>query len=67
MELRKEERTRIESSRSKFCICQARNYRGGGGEGGGGFPCPFSNIEKKCLNLEKKCPDCGHLWVNFFI
>ena len=34
---------------------------------GGGLPCPFSKIGKKYSNLEKKCPDCGHLWVKFFI
>ena len=28
---------------------------------------PFSKIGKKCPNLEKKCPDCGHLWVKCFI
>ena len=32
--------------------------RGGGGEG---LPCPFWKIGKKCPNLEKKCPDYGHL------
>ena len=37
----------------------------GGGVGEGGLPCPFSKIGKKCPNLWKKCPDCGHLWVNF--
>ena len=37
---------------------QARNQRG---EGGGGVSCPFSKTGKKCPNLEKKCPDCGHL------
>ena len=34
---------------------------------GGGLPCPFSKIGKKCPNLEKKCPDFGHLWVQFLI
>ena len=34
---------------------------------GGGLPCPFSKIGKKCLNLGKKCPDFGHLWVIFLI
>ena len=34
---------------------------------GGGLPCPFSKIGKKCPNLEKKCPDYGYLWVKFFI
>ena len=38
---------------------------GGGGGGGGGLPCTFSKIGKKCPNLEKKCPDYGHLWVQF--
>ena len=32
---------------------------------GGRFPCTFSKIGKNCANLEKKCPDCGHLWVKF--
>ena len=31
------------------------------GEGEGNLPCPFLKIGKKCPNLEKKCPDCGHL------
>ena len=31
------------------------------------LPCPFSKIGKKCPNLEKKRPDCGHLWVKFLI
>ena len=35
---------------------------------GGGLPCPFSKIGKKwCPNLEKKCPDFGHVWVKFLI
>ena len=34
---------------------------------GGGFPCLFSEIGKKCTNFAKKCPDCGHLWVKFLI
>ena len=34
---------------------------------GGGLPCPFSKIVKKCRNLGKKCPDCGHLCVKFLI
>ena len=38
-----------------------------GGGGGGGLPCPFSKIGKNCPNLEKKCPDFGHLWVKFLI
>ena len=25
----------------------------------------FYKIGRKCPNLEKKCPDCGHLWVKF--
>ena len=37
------------------------------GGGRGGLPCPFSKIEKKCPNLEEKCPDCGHLRVQFLI
>ena len=38
--------------------------------GGGGLPCPFWKIEKKCPDLAKKCPDfgkicpaCVRLWV----
>ena len=31
-----------------------------------GLPCPFSKIGKRCPNLVKKCPHCGHLWVKFF-
>ena len=42
----------------------ARNERGRGRRG---LACPFSKIEKKCPNLEKKCPDCVHLWAKFFI
>ena len=34
---------------------------------GGGLPCSFSKIGKKCPNLEKKRPDRGHLWVKFLI
>ena len=34
---------------------------------GGGLPCPFWKTGKKCPNLVKKCPDCGHLWVQFLI
>ena len=34
---------------------------------GGGLPCPFSKIGKKCANLDKKCPDCGDLRVKFLI
>ena len=44
---------------------ERRVTRGGGGEGG--FPCPSSKIGKKCPNLEKKCLDCDHLWVQFII
>ena len=41
----------------------------GGGEerGGGALLCTFSKTGKKYLNFEKKCPDCGHLWVKFLI
>ena len=42
---------------------ERRVTRGGGGEGG--LPCPSSKIGKKCPNLEKKCLDCDHLWVQF--
>ena len=34
---------------------------------GGGLPCPFSKIGKKCPNLDKKCLDCDQLWVKCFI
>ena len=37
------------------------------GREGGGLPCPFSKIGKKCPNFGKKCPDCGHLCTKFFI
>ena len=36
-------------------------------EGEGGLPCSFLKTGKKCPNLEKKCPYCGHLWVKFLI
>ena len=39
----------------------------GGGEGGGGLPNPFLKIGKNSSNLEKECPDCGHLWLKFLI
>ena len=29
--------------------------------------CRFLKIEKKCLYLGKKCPDCVQLWINFSI
>ena len=32
-------------------------------EGGGGLPCPFLKIEKKCPDIGKKGPNCVHLWV----
>ena len=32
-----------------------------------GSPLSFFEHWKKCLNLEKKCPDCGHLWVKCLI
>ena len=44
-------------------LIQASNQR----REGGGLPCPFLKIGKKFPNLEKKCPDCGHLWVKFII
>ena len=34
---------------------------------GGGLPCPFSKNGKKCPNLEKKCPNCGQLWLKFLV
>ena len=44
-----------------------------GGEGGG-LPCPFLKIEKKCPDFAKKCADfgklcfaCVHLWVEILI
>ena len=49
-------------SQSVLGWMQARIQRGEGG----GLPCPFSKIGKNCLNLWKKCPDCGHLWLKFF-
>ena len=47
-----------------FCctVSDARVTRGGGG-----LPCRFLKIGKKCHNLEKNYPDCGHLWLQFFI
>ena len=37
-------------------------------EGGGGEVSPaFFENWKKCTNLEKKCPDCSHLWVKLLI
>ena len=47
-----------------FCctVSDARVTRGGGG-----LPCPFLKIGKKCHNLEKNYPDCGHLWLQFLI
>ena len=35
--------------------------------GGGDLSCTFTKIGKKCPNLEKKYPDCGHLRVKFLI
>ena len=35
-----------------------------GGRGGGGFPCPFSKIGKKCPSLWKKMP---RLWSSIVI
>ena len=32
---------------------------------GGGLPCPFFKIEKKCPNFGQKCPDYIDLWVKF--
>ena len=34
---------------------------------GGGLPRLFSKIRKKCPNFRKKCRDCVHLGLNFFI
>ena len=33
------------------------------GEEGGGLPCPFLKIEKKCPAFGKKGPNCVHPWV----
>ena len=46
-----------------------RGEEGGGGWGGWevALPCDFRQTWKKCPNLEKKCPDCDHLWVKFLI
>ena len=52
----------IDVDRSR-CVTRA----GVGGEGGGDLLSPFLKIGKKCPNLEKKCPDCGHLWLKFLI
>ena len=41
-----------------------RVTRGGSGEC---LPCPFSKNGEKCPNLEKKCPNCGQLWVKFLV
>ena len=38
-----------------------RYRRGTGGGSTGRYPLPFFENWKKCPNLEKKCPDCGHL------
>ena len=32
-----------------------------------GFPCPFLKTEKSALILEKKGPDCVHLWAKLSI
>ena len=40
---------------------QCRRVTKGGGSCGVSFP--FLKVEKKCPNLERKYPDCGHLWV----
>ena len=34
---------------------------------GGGLPCPFKKIGKKCPNLGRECLDCGHLWVKLLV
>ena len=34
--------------------------RGMEGGGGGRPPLPFFKNKKKCLDFEKKCPDCVH-------
>ena len=45
-------------------LVQACNQRGKGREV---FPALFPKLGKSALVLGKKCPDCGHLWVKFFI
>ena len=50
-----------------FHYITAGAYLEGGDGRGGGLPCPFSKIAKKCPNFGKKCPDFGHLWVRFLI
>ena len=42
-------------------VSQARNLE----REGGGLRCPFLKIGKGCLDLDKKCPDCFHLWLKF--
>ena len=37
-----------------------------GGEGGG-LPCPFLKIKKKCLDFRKKGSDCVRPYVKFAI
>ena len=36
-----------------------------GGRGGEVSLAFFQKLEKIALICAKKCPDCGHLWVNF--
>ena len=57
------------NTNSKITVLEMLVYfrrvtRGGRGEVS---PLLFSKIGKECPNLEKKCPDCGHLWVKFLI
>ena len=35
--------------------------------GGGGLPCPFLKIKKKCPDFRKKGPDCVHPYVKFIL
>ena len=48
---------------SKTLYLVRRVTRAGGR--GGGLPCPFSKIGKKCPNFVEKCPDCGHRRLSF--
>ena len=48
--------------RQKCLLVSRRVTRGGMG---GGPPCPFSKVRKSALMLGRKCPDFGHLLVNF--
>ena len=51
----------------KLCLSLCYHKRITTEKEGGSLPCHFSEIGKKCPNVWKKCPDCGHLWVKFLI